>query len=322
MRASTHYILPRDDDDGGLSRQTIIIIAVVCGSVGVLVCALFLWRLLARCCRRKESAPLPPVQDLAHRREMQLAMLSERYGTTNSQGYWLDVSGKALAPGPTPSPIGSSVSLLIGADKNGSGLVYAEDSTTAESLYASRSASDVDFDPSLPSIEFPNSHTQVIYDGIVRPNASTNSLPAVTVNPSQSLPLSEASSYSCASTVYSAAPLRPSRSQSSRSTRTPSRTGTRPQLRNRPQSQVSMRTSYTTQSFSSSRGAPHLPYSNVQIVLPAPLAPQATYPQRPPTIYQSRQPSRSSVFVDQWVTSRSEQHSRDDERRRIKMAND
>ena len=115
MHQTTGGLLPRGNDGGGggvsLSRNTIIIISAVCGVVGLCILVL-LWRLRARC-RRRRLVPLPPVQDLAHRRERQLVALTERVNS-RVPASWLsaDVSGRTL------SEAGSSVSLLAIPEKN------------------------------------------------------------------------------------------------------------------------------------------------------------------------------------------------------------
>lgn len=117
----------RNDNDGksGLSTSSIIAIAVVCGCVGILIFTLFLWRLLVRCCKPKKSAPLPPVQDLAHRRQQQSAAF-----TASRQTQWLEPSKGSLHANDS-FKTGSSISLLRTSEKNGSG--YIDDSVTAES---------------------------------------------------------------------------------------------------------------------------------------------------------------------------------------------
>ncbi|GJE85948.1 hypothetical protein PsYK624_020280 [Phanerochaete sordida] len=62
---------------------------------------------------------------------------------------------------------------------------------------------------------------------------------------------------------------------------------------------------FTTRSRSASYygGPPHRPGNNVQIILPAPLAPQAAYAGDAQAMYNIPQMSRSSVFADQWLTA-------------------
>lgn len=118
-------LVARDDGGGGLSTGTIIVIAVVCGCVAILVLTLFLWRLLARCCRTKESAPLPPVQELAHhRREQQRAAFPAEFAAPSRPTTW-------VAPSTGTPFTGSSVSLLTNRDKNAS--AFTDEMGTAES---------------------------------------------------------------------------------------------------------------------------------------------------------------------------------------------
>jgi len=302
----------RDDENGGgLSKNTIIIISVVCGSVAILVFALFLWRLFSRCLKGRESTPLPPVQDLAHRREQQLAAFNERYNT-NRRSHWLDVSDSEM-PARASFKTGSSVSLLPTQDKNGGGFI--DDATTVESSIASPThlESEVNLSPPNPMFYPPLSANSSPHVSMISTDSSYSTLPrAPTVSPSSSAPASEAHSYSQMSVESGSASLRQPRPRS----RTPSRNGTRPSPRGRPLSQISGHTIHTTRSTSTMRGAPHQPYNNVQIVLPAPLASQLPPAQQRSSPYTPGLSSRNSLFVDQWVMVDSRPSTTNKQRRK------
>ncbi|KAI0690702.1 hypothetical protein BC835DRAFT_167928 [Cytidiella melzeri] len=277
----------RDDGGtgkGGLSTSTIIVIAVLCGCFGILILTMFLWRLLARCCKPRESAPLPPVQDLAHRREQQMAAF-----TASRQSQWLSVSHPVL-PAHASFQTGSSVSLLPASQKNSSG--YIDDMTTVESSVNSPVTAESD-----PVMQSPNalfyppaiSLTSSPQFSMISADSSYSTLPRTVIPPPPSPQPAE-----LRSVEGDVAQQQPVRSRS----RTPSRNNMLQTSRGRPLSQISAGTSYsghTMRSASTTRGAPHKPFSGVQIVLPAPLALDAAAPQR------SSSYGRNSVFVDQWV---------------------
>ncbi|KAI0343889.1 hypothetical protein BDW22DRAFT_1427557 [Trametopsis cervina] len=295
MHVPARTLAPRSSSGGagGLSTDTIIIISVVCGCVVILAFTLFLWRLLARCFKPARSNPLPPVQDLAHRREQQLAAF-----TASRQSQWLDPSGSALTAHAS-FQTGSSVSLLPNQEKNAS--TYTDDGTTAESSMHSPVTMEMD-----PALQPPNpmfyppatSATSSPHISMISTDSSYSTLPRTGVSPSPSKQPSEAEAFSTSqlSVEGGVVPQVYPRPQ----TRTPSRSNMRSLSRGRPQSQISVGTSYSghTMRSSSVRGAPHKPYSGVQIVLPAPLASDVPTHQRVSTY---ELPSRNSMFVDQWV---------------------
>lgn len=82
----------------GLSQQTLIII-YVCAIGGGLLVVLLLYRVVRLCCSRK-PAPLPPIQPLAHQREVQLAHFHAN-----------DSPFLAAPPTPYSSHLGSPASL-------------------------------------------------------------------------------------------------------------------------------------------------------------------------------------------------------------------
>lgn len=301
-----------DGGGGGLSTQTIIIISVVCGSVAILALSLFLWRYLTRCCRSRKSAPLPPAQDLAHRREHQLASaFTDRYNTTARRETWLDVSTHAAL-----SQTGSSVSLLTAPEKNIS--IYTDDATTIDSTSVSPVNMDAGDELYPPNPMFypppPGSSPHVSMISTASGSSSYSSLPGThSASPSPSTAPSDVASLSMS--AESGTPLRQSRSQAQTrigSSHNNSRASSKGP--GRPQSQLSLRTSHSghTMRSTSTRGAPHRPYSNVQIVLPTPLGTQATPHVQQQQQYGSRMSaygpsSRQSVFADQWVLAGSRQ---------------
>ncbi|KAI0085646.1 hypothetical protein BDY19DRAFT_964936 [Irpex rosettiformis] len=283
------YTRNNGDGKGGLSTSSIIAIAVVCGCVGILVFTLFLWRLLLRCCRPKKSAPLPPIQDLAHRRQQQSAAF-----TASRQTQWLEPSMTALdTTGSFKS--GSSISLLRSTEKNASG--YIDDATTAESSAHSPVTLDQEspLQPPNPMFYPPITANSSPHASMISAASSDNELSRTLASPSPIQQPSEAhstSQISLESGSTSRAAVRPRNS-------TPRM---KQSSRGRPLSQVSAGTSYsghTMRSASVGRGAPHKPFSGVQIVLPAPLAPEAANVQRRASSYGLS--SRSSTFVDQWI---------------------
>ena len=189
---STQRLHTRNDSDGkgGLSTSSIIAIAVVCGCVGVLVLTLFLWRLLVRCCKPKKSAPLPPIQDLAHRRKQQSTAF-----TASRQTQWLDPSMAALhTTGSYHS--GSSVSLLRTVEKDASG--YIDDAATAES--SANSPVTLDEEPSLqppnPMFYPPSSANSSPHTSMIGSESVDSGLPRSFASPSPAQPPSEAHSTS------------------------------------------------------------------------------------------------------------------------------
>lgn len=284
----------RNDNDGksGLSTSSIIAIAVVCGCVGILIFTLFLWRLLVRCCKPKKSAPLPPVQDLAHRRQQQSAAF-----TASRQTQWLDPS-KASLHANDSFKTGSSISLLRTSEKNGSG--YIDDSVTAESSVHSPVSSEDEppLQPPNPMFYPPATANSSPHASMISSESSDSGFPRSMMSPSPTQQPSEG--HSSQISVESRSTSRPPRSRNT----TPSRM--RQSSRGRPVSQISEGTSYsghTLRSASTGRGAPHKPFSGVQIVLPAPLAPEAAnIPRRTSSHGLS---SRNSVFSDQWVAAGS-----------------
>lgn len=276
------------DSSGKLSTSTIVVIVVVCGAVVVLALILFLWRFLFRLCSRKKPNPLPPVQLLAHQRQEQVAALAERKTFYEADSF----RGSTYKPPLHQTP--SYASLLPGSSiSSRQNSVHVDHATSADSLSAL--GPPVSMNGLIP----PNP--------LFNPHASTSSVNSSSdgVSPSSSVPFSDTASY--VSHVTSASGHRLSSRPGGRSV---------PRSQSRP---VSLASSVgTMQTFQSSRGsiirgAPHSRLSNIQIVLPAPLAPQ-TYPFHPADVGMDRmsgsyilggtgedESAGQSVFVDRWV---------------------
>jgi len=310
-------IVPRDGQNGSLSTSTIIIIAVVCGCVLILVLSLFLWRLLIRYLKPKNSVPLPPKQDLAHHREQQLAAFEASRPTTSWLGDTFSLSGRGGSIGPTSS----NVSLLTATPERKASY-YLDDANTAEStselpsplsnedfiLHAPNRTFVVSSSPhtsmtsmaSIPEVAGP---TTDYSSPTLSPSDTTSSHSHVTPMASRQFSMHRGSN--------SPSPTPARRSQSN------TRSLSRP--RSRPTSMASFaptaHSGHTQRSASTLRGAPHGPFSSVQIVLPTPLAPQLFPYGHPPAegtaIGPSEEmlPTRSSVFVDQWINVGSSQSS-------------
>ncbi|KAI0374367.1 hypothetical protein BV20DRAFT_1041338 [Pilatotrama ljubarskyi] len=266
----------RDSDSGRkLSQSTIIIIAVVCGCVVLLVFALFLWRNLARSCRRSRKVPLPPVQDLAHHREQQLAAFSDR--ASSRPATWVDP--------PMFHPRAYSAHFLSASASNASLIRHSPDFTNTSRSPTREGSWAVEDTPSSESSPYP---TPLSTEDLRAPNPSyfamnpDNSMASVvsessdmasssafTTSPSE-LAHSAESSASLLQNAYAPARPRPPRVSRSRS---------------RPLSMVSsagtMHSMQTSQSMNMLRGPAHSIHSNIQIVLPAPLAPELYPAMRP-----------------------------------------
>ncbi|KAI0067888.1 hypothetical protein BV25DRAFT_1987540 [Artomyces pyxidatus] len=224
----------------GLGHNTIIIIAVA-ASVGGAVVVLVLWRVLSRSSRRRNAAPLPPVQPLAHHREHQLAAFEEHKIASSRPQTWFD--DQAFPP-------------------------YRHDSN-ASLLPRPRDSSGPSREPSFRTQETAHTFT-----------AEEPARPLPLPNPSYIVPspqpsssstsLSSAAEHGGPSPPTPATPFSASASSSS-SIHPRSRSASRPFSM---LSTSTTNTGTTTRSRTPIRGAPHAPHSNVQIVLPAPLAPE------------------------------------------------
>ncbi|OBZ78900.1 hypothetical protein A0H81_00578 [Grifola frondosa] len=269
-----------------LSTSAIIAIAVCCGCVAVLVFSLFLWRLIARCCRRDQERPLPPVQPLAHHREQQLTAFAE-HGPSRP-ATWFDAH---------TAPRASSQNFLQTTDSDAS-LIHSspgpsspsrenswniEDATSAESSspYQSPFAADSVLPMPNPSF-FPiggNPHNSMASVSSSAGSSEATFPPATC--PSSFVPFSESTSSLAHGSVASSPCPQHARSQ------------VRSVSRSRPMSLASSAgTMYTSHSMHTLRGAPHAPHSNIQIVLPTPSHRNST---------QIHIPSSGRVAADQWV---------------------
>ena len=276
---------------------TTIIIAVVvtlAGIIGLLV----LFRLIRRCLSRKNSAPLPPIQPIAHQREVDLAEFKESklnpHRSLVHHQSWRASGHHLMAPTfPESDATSSDLSLAREFDP-----------------YNGPTPQRVDSDPSLhqralgleaPTPAFHSHRNSPI--GSDSDLGSVNSSPMRTTFPTHTSP---------------DIPISPS----SNNSHTPLY-----RLRDRPSSVAS---NYSRKSSASRiQGAPHGPYSNVNIVLPVPLAPALgsyiTDDGTRPDTYTSRSWASSRVsIVDQWAgvpINRSEKElEREKEKTLEKMA--
>jgi hypothetical protein len=192
---------------------TLIVVIAVCGLVG---CILILF-LIFRYCRRPESAPLPPIQPLAHHREKDSNYLPHPLTFRNSLG---------------PNQLGAyeSDASLLRASAKPSFQTGGSDGTPSSSSHSFSTPSpqtNVTFQPSTRSTDEEQTLNTQQY-------VSTNRQ-ARSVSRGARRPRSRVISVASTNTVFT-------------------------QVSPRPTSII--------------RGAPHSALSNVQIVLPAPLAPQ------------------------------------------------
>ena len=237
VRRSLYF--PRDATRHGLHHITIIII--VSASVGGVLITLLFWCFRSRSSRSSRSAPLPPRQALVHQREQQLAAFTEHQNVSVPRKFIDDRPSS-----PVRHRYGSTASLIPlveNSSPNNSSRVslYTHETDGGnEGLSNSRGNP---LHPPMPHFSAPHPPH----------NASSTSL--ISSNDHASEPIA------AGSTSVS-----------------PSQSLRRPNPRSRPRqlSVVSNGTSHTgtsARSRSSIRSAPHAPHSNVQIVLPAPLAP-------------------------------------------------
>ncbi|TFK87939.1 hypothetical protein K466DRAFT_585947 [Polyporus arcularius HHB13444] len=270
------------DSGGGLSTSTIIIIAVVAACVVLLALALFAWRLLARFCRRSKNVPLPPAQDLARHREQQLSAFADRNARPTT---WVDPSVYQPRPHLYSSHFlsasGSSTSLIRdrstpdfssipsrGPTRENSWTV--EDATSAESSpgpYPTPLSTE-ELMPPNPSYLPGLSMTSVASSSS---DAISDAHAALPTSPSD---MNHSAESSASNSPYSS----PVRGRPPRASPSVSRS------RSRPMSMVSSHTNHslqTSHSVNTLRGPAHSIHSNIQIVLPAPLAPEL-YPHPQP----------------------------------------
>ncbi|KAJ8508091.1 hypothetical protein ONZ45_g9613 [Pleurotus djamor] len=272
------------------NKQTTTIIIAVCVGVASAILLLFIARFILRIRARRpsRSAPLPQVQPLAHDRERRLAQLEA----------WQDSSYPILAPHTASDSTafmgGSKVSLIT-------------DETTPVFPLVSQK------DPSLP-LPHPSFHHNSATSS--SSGLSDADVASTSPTPPQTPSLSQASFPHLANTG--------SRSDSPSSMSiSPSRMTS--QRKPRPVSSVSNASIYTTRSSRNTlRGTPHSPHSNVQIVLPAPLAPELlptdsinAYGRQ--SVYYDPSHIRRMSLADKWAppTTRTERPASREQRRSL-----
>lgn len=313
------HLFARDGDGSGngLSTGSIIAIVVVCACVGILVLALFLWRLLIRFCRPNHPAPLPPVQELAHRREQQLAALAEQR-MENRPTTWLDDSFNSRGSQMLYQASSAQSLLPQGTPERKSSIqTDGDEGATAESM--SPLPSPVPMEPPLhpPNPAFfgssgwdssnssPNNSPR---DSFIGASGNPGIEPAP--SPSPSVPFSSSSSSGSHITAAGSQPFQSSSSHATYPRQMRSRSNYRTDAQGRRLSLVSsVGTNFSSPGFRSTsviRGAPHSRHSTVQIVLPAPLGPHS-----PMEGYGNQEARRSSVMADQWVMAGSREGSVD-----------
>ncbi|KAH9921929.1 uncharacterized protein BXZ73DRAFT_21439, partial [Epithele typhae] len=277
-------LLKRDGGSGGPSTSTIIIIAVVVGAVLILVFALFAWRLLARCCRSSASrkVPLPPVQDLARHREQQVAAYADRKNDRPTT--WVDPD--LLHPriySRAGFSSGSSASLIRGAPE------FSSHGQTRESSWAlddaSREGSPHPLSPPTPSylpsgLNLHNSMSSTAsLEQDVLPESGSD-VPMV-ASPSEMTHSVESSN-----DFSSILPARPRPPRTSRS-----------RVRQMSIASSSVHSLHgSTSAPNVLHGAPHSIHSNINIVLPAPLAPELYPHGQHPLADAMSMSDRQSVF--------------------------
>ena len=233
-RSLRHF--PRGASGGSLPHTTIIIIAVSV-SVGVLLLTVLIWRIFSRLLRPR-SAPLPPRQALVHQRELQLAAFTEftEHKNASVPNILPDSSESALLPNVRDWSVNTS---------NRASSYTPETDDGAEV--------GLNLHPPAPNF-FPPRINHSTSSSTSLPSSNDNSAPSsdITSPPTPPDPFSTS-----ISTTQSFRRIKAHSAQ-----------------RPRPSSMVSLGTSHMTiRSRPSVRAAPHAPHSNVQIVLPAPLAP-------------------------------------------------
>ncbi|KAI1797695.1 hypothetical protein LXA43DRAFT_261073 [Ganoderma leucocontextum] len=287
------------------TSSTIIIIAIVAACVVALVFALFAWRFLARQFRRSK-VPLPPAQDLARHREHHTVSFADRSVRPTTwvdplsqkprvySSHFLSVSGSSASlirnsPDFTPSR---------GPTRENSWVV--EDATSSESSPLPTPLMAHDLLPPNPSFLPGNKNPHGSMTSVV--STSSDGISEVHGSPGLGVPTSPSDATHSAESSMSS-PLPPARPRPPRLSRS----------RTRPTSVIS--SSGTVNSVHSVgntlRGPAHSIHSSVQIVLPAPLAPQLYSPpeglaigvpgtmRRSASVY-STTGDRKSV-ADQWV---------------------
>jgi len=257
-----NYVRALEDGTHGLSRQTIIIIAV-CASIGGIILCCLLFRTLRMCLRPSGTVPLPPIQPLAHQRERQLAKLEDDNVRAQS---WYDNSSLA-APNAMGlvSPNGSKLSLLGKESLGSSPSRHTSFTPTTDNLPP------WELDSSKPPS--PSFHTLHHESSMTSSDTYTSSSPPM----SPQIPVVRQQDADISALLPVPLSQRP-----------------RPLSVSSTHSTVKSRVSRGT-----IRGVPHGRHNQVQIVLPAPLALMDSLLQSHESRAASN-PDRHSV-VDRWV---------------------
>lgn len=258
MHYDTHvYARDGDSDNGGLSASGTIAIIVVCLCIAILAFFLFLWRVLYRLCSRKKSNPLPPAQPPVHGRSYKAWVDRKAF---KESGSLRGLTYYNLSAAASQGSLTPASSIFNGRD---------DDARSARSALGPMA---------LPNYSLPNP--------VLNPYASMISV------------ASSAASEDGASTPHA------TESVSHVSQPLPSHPTARglPRTQSRPVSTVSsVNTTRTAQSTRSQgsiiRGPPHSIHSNIQIVLPAPLAPEV-YPYDQLRLEDGLNSARSSYYVN------------------------
>jgi hypothetical protein len=221
------------------SKQTLIVICVA-GSVGGLLIILLTTRMLRMLFCRRRSAPLPPIQPLAHEREQLAQLLTQNDHPAVSPTNWHEPQHLTPPVFASRSGSGSDVSLLRREPSDTSrGSPHASLGYSAEDVITLSNTTPLDASP-----------------------LSFTERPAELTDLNSSSPTTPQSNSSCTNSTQNAAG-RPRPRVSSHS---------RP--RPRPVSMISnASTAKSARTSRTIRGAPHDPQNNVEIVLPTPLAP-------------------------------------------------
>lgn len=282
-------------DSSSSSRPSLAVI-VACSIVGGLVGLLALYRLILYIHRRRilKSLPLPPIQPLAHHREKYMPTLSSSLRVPTEHSHLRPSSSQ-------PSLAASSTAPLISPSSA----------------------------PSLHDLSLPSGH-------LLEENSNLHSMQDMPLTPLSAEPLETdqlvppnpafAAHAPSPNSSRSASPLTASSSQSAeesdggalgrgrRSTQEQrvrvTSSSRRPRRHSATPSTLSaftnntVHTTRSSRSISTIRGAPHLPHNRIEIVLPAPLAPESH-----PYGYNISHPTRPSVDFsftrDTWLPTAS-----------------
>ena len=265
-RSLRHY--PRGGTTSHGPRHSTVIIIAVSASVGGILLVLFFWRILSRRSARSRSAPFPQRQVLGHQRERQLVTFTEHQNASVPKILPDDDSRPPSAP-----YIGDSL----------------RDSPNATS------SSNTEVDETTGAAPTPSYGDQLHppTPPFLTPHTSSNAS-------STSLPLSHGRSSPSSDGTLPPTAISPSPNQSLK------RVANRAGSRQRPVSMLSIGTSRTIMSVRSRpsiRAAPHARHSNIQIVLPAPLAPNL-YERPASEEPRMHRPSMvEGTYTDSWRTS-------------------